>query len=509
MPRLSELLREIPHRLIAGAPEAAVREVVHDSRRVRAGSLFVAVPGLKEDGAVYVADALARGASAVVAERDGIAVPEGVALALVPDAREALARLSSARWRHPSRRMGLVGVTGTDGKTTTATLIEQILSAAGTPTGLLTTVELRVCGQRRPSVSGLTTPAAPEVQRALAGMVRAGARWAVLEVSSHALALGRVAGCAFDAAVMTNLTPEHLDFHGSFDEYRRAKARLFEMLGEPTAKGLPRFGVVNADDPSAELFRAACPVEVVSYGIERPADVRASDIRLGPDGARFVVESPLGRRSVETGFLGQHNVANWLAAIAFALGRGLPWEAVERATELAEPPLGRTERIEVGQPFGVWVDFAHTPRGLQSVLEAARTAARGRVLVVFGAAGERFRANRPRLGAVARALADVAIVTTDDPYGEDPNAILGEIARGAHRAPGSARVFVLPDRRQAIEAALRLGRPGDMVVIAGRGHERYQTFGARRVPFEDTRVARELLRRMYGPPGDRRLAHAG
>jgi UDP-N-acetylmuramoyl-L-alanyl-D-glutamate--2,6-diaminopimelate ligase len=509
MRRLAELLREVPHRLIAGPADAPVREVVYDSRRARPGSLFVAIPGLKEDGARYVADALARGACAVVAERDGIAVPEGVALALVPDARRALALLAAARWRHPSRRMGLVGVTGTDGKTTTATVIEQVLTGAAIPTGLLTTVELRVCGRRLPNGFALTTPAAPEVQHALARMARAGARWAVLEVSSHALTLERVAGCAFDVAVMTNVTPEHLDFHGSFDEYRRAKARLFELLGQPTGKDVPRFGVVNADDPSAELFRAACPVEVVSYGIERPADVRARDLRLGPDGTRFVVESPLGRRELETRFVGQYNVSNWLAAIAFALGRGLPWAAVERAAEAAEPPLGRAERIELGQPFGVWVDFAHTPPGLQAVLEAARLAARGRVVVVFGAAGDRFRANRPRLGAVARALADVAIVTTDDPYGEDPGAILGEVTDGARDAPGAARVIVLPERRQAIEAALRLARPGDVVVIAGRGHERYQTFGARKVRFEDARVARELLGGMYGQPRERLLAHAG
>src|SRR5262249_18489250 len=241
-------------------------------------------------------------------------------MAVVPDARKALALLAAARWRHPSRRMGLVGVTGTDGKTTTSTVIEQILSAAGLPTGLLTTVELRVCGQRLPSGSVLTTPAAPEVQRALARMVRAGACWAVLEVSSHALALERGAGCAFDVAVMTNVTPEHLDFHGSVDAYRRAKARLFEMLGQANGNGPRPFGVVNADDPSAELFRTACPAEVISYGIASPADVRASDVRLGPESARFVVESPLGRNELETRFVGQFNVSNWLAAVGGAIG---------------------------------------------------------------------------------------------------------------------------------------------------------------------------------------------
>jgi UDP-N-acetylmuramoyl-L-alanyl-D-glutamate--2,6-diaminopimelate ligase len=488
MVRLSDLLAEVPHRLIAGDDSARVRDVVHDSRQARPGSLFVAVPGLKEDGAAYAADAIARGARAVVAERDGFAVPEGVALALVPDARRALADLAAARWRHPTRAMGLVGVTGTDGKTTTATLVEQVLAAAGEPVGLLTTVEQRVCGRRLPNATSHTTPAAPEVQRALAKMARAGAAWAVLEVSSHALALDRVACCAFDVAVMTNVTPEHLDFHGSFDEYVSAKARLFGMLGETPEKGFRRFGVVNADDPSSGRFRAACPREVLSYGIDAAADVRATRLRLRPDGSSFVVESPLGRHELDTRFVGRFNVSNWLAAIAVAVGRGLPWAAVEQAALVAEPPAGRLEPVEMGQPFGVWVDFAHTPQALRAVLRTARLVAAGRVIVVFGAAGERYPENRPEMGAVATELADEVIVTTDDPYSEDPADLAAAVVAGA---PG-ARVVL--DRRGAIAEAFAIAEPGDLVVVAGRGHEKLQTIGSEKVPFEDVKVARELLR---------------
>lgn len=488
MVRLGELLADVPHRLVAGEGSARVRDIVYDSRLAGPGSVFVAVPGLKEDGAAYAADAAARGAAAIVAERDGFALPDGVALAIVPDARRALADLSAARWGHPTRRIGLVGVTGTDGKTTTATLVEQVLAAAGEGVGLLTTVEERVCGRRLPSGTSMTTPAAPEVQRSLARMVRAGASWAVLEVSSHALALDRVAGCAFDVAVMTNVTPEHLDFHGGFAQYVAAKTRLFAMLGETPDKGHARFGVVNADDPSCEQFRDACPMEVVSYGIDAAADVRASRLRLRPDGSSFVVESDLGRRELDTRFVGRFNVSNWLAAISVGIGRGVPWGAIEQAARIAEPPAGRLEPVEMGQRFGVWIDFAHTPQALREVLRTARMVASGRVIVVFGAAGERYPENRPEMGAVAEELADEVIVTTDDAYSEEPAELAAAVVAGA---PG-ARVIL--DRRAAMESAFRLAEPGDLVVVAGRGHERVQTVGAEKVAFEDVRVARELLR---------------
>jgi UDP-N-acetylmuramoyl-L-alanyl-D-glutamate--2,6-diaminopimelate ligase len=258
------------------------------------------------------------------------------------------------------------------------------------------------------------------------------------------------------------------------------------MLGETPEKGYARFGVVNADDPTSEPFKAACPVEVLSYGIDVPADVRATRLRLRPDGSSFVVESDLGRRELDTRFVGKFNVSNWLAAIAVAIGRGAPWAAVEQAARVAEPPPGRLEPVEMGQPFGVWVDFAHTPQALAAALRTARMVAAGRVFAVFGAAGERYPENRPEMGAVAAEV----IVTTDDPYSEDP----AELARAVAAGAPAARVIL--DRRNAIAAALREAAPGDLVVIAGRGHERIQTFGQERRAFEDVRVARELLREL-------------
>jgi UDP-N-acetylmuramoyl-L-alanyl-D-glutamate--2,6-diaminopimelate ligase len=311
-----------------------------------------------------------------------------------------------------------------------------------------------------------------------------------------------VAGCAFDVAVMTNVTPEHLDFHGSFDEYIAAKARLFAMLGETPEKGYERFGVVNADDKTCEVFRSACPVSVLSYGIGARADVRASRLRLRPDGSSFVVDSDLGRHEVDTRFVGHFNVANWLAAIAVAIGRGIPWGAVEQAARVAEPPAGRLEPVEMGQPFGVWVDFAHTPQALRAVLQTARMVTAGRVIAVFGAAGERYAENRPEMGAIAAELADDVCVTTDDPYSEEPSALAAAVVAGA---PGA---HVILDRRAAIAAALGLAGPGDLVVIAGRGHERFQMVGGDRRAFDDVSVARELLRQLRSRQ-DRSVTRAG
>jgi UDP-N-acetylmuramyl-tripeptide synthetase len=336
------------------------------------------------------------------------------------------------------------------------------------------------------------------VQAWLARCLARGCDWAVLETSSHALTLERVGGCAFDVAVLTNLSPEHLDFHESFGAYRAAKARLFAELDRHPSKAVARFGVVNADDPSAEHFRRACRAPVLTYGLRGPADVRAHDLRLEPNRTAFRVATPDGDRELEIGMVGRFNVYNWLAAIAVAVGQGIGWDAIERAARTAGAPRGRVQPVDVGQPFGVLIDFAHTPQALAAVLDGARalvTGRSGRLIVVFGHAGERDRANRAPLGAAARAGADLAIVTTDDPYGEDPNRIIAQVVAGATAAGGRVGrdLLVVPDRRRAIRLAIELARPGDVVVIAGRGHERHQTVHGRRVPFDDARVARAAL----------------
>jgi UDP-N-acetylmuramoyl-L-alanyl-D-glutamate--2,6-diaminopimelate ligase len=509
---LGSLLADLPAARASGRLDRRVRRIAYDSRRVRPGDLFVAVPGARADGARFAADAVARGARAVVAERD-IDLPDDVSLVVVPDARRAMAALASALQGHPSHRLGLVGVTGTDGKTTTALLATAVLEAAGHVVGLHTTIEERIAGRRSANRSGRTTPEAPDVQAWLARCLTRGCDWAVLETSSHALALERVGGCAFDVAILTNLSPEHLDFHESFGAYRAAKARLFAELDRHPAKAVARFAVLNADDPSAEHFRRACRAPILTYGADRPADVRAFDLRLEPDRTAFRIATPSGERELETGLVGRFNVYNWLAAVALAIGQGIGWDAVERAASLAGAPRGRVQPVDLGQPFTVLVDFAHTPQALAAVLESARPLATGppsatgparpspgsgRVIVVFGHAGERDQANRAPLGAAARAGADLAIVTTDDPYREDPEQIMAQVVAGATAAGGRVGrdVLVVPDRRRAIQLAIGLARPGDVVVIAGRGHERFQTVGGRRVPFDDVRVARAALSRL-------------
>jgi UDP-N-acetylmuramoyl-L-alanyl-D-glutamate--2,6-diaminopimelate ligase len=501
--RLDHLLIDVPGATLAqGDPATRVAGIGHDSRRVRPGELFVAMPGRRHDARAFVPAALAAGAAGVVVgaeEAAGLHVPADRALVVVPAARPALADLAAAFHGHPSRRLRLVGVTGTDGKTTTTRLLAAILERAGLRVGWLTTVDVNVAGAIRPNDLDHTTPEADRVQAVLAEMVVAGVEAAVLETSSHALALDRVRGCAFDAAVFTNLSPEHLNFHGSLDAYRLAKARLFELLGEPSHKPWPRVGVVNADDPSSDVMRAYCPAPVRSYGLDCAADVMARDVHLDARGATFrlVASRPSGRVEVcvASSLLGRFNVANWLAAstAAFELGAD-PEHVVAAAADLAPPP-GRMERVDRGQPFLVVVDFSHTPQALDNALRTLREHTPGRLMVVFGHAGERDPANRPAMGAVAAERSDYFIISMDDPLGEDPEDIARAIAAGAAaRGKREGRDFAVElDRAAAIRALLDRARPGDTVLLAGKGHERRMLVGDERRPWNDREEAELAL----------------
>jgi UDP-N-acetylmuramoyl-L-alanyl-D-glutamate--2,6-diaminopimelate ligase len=497
-PRLADLLSELDGARVIGNRNLAIGNIRYDSRQVQPGDLFVAVTGRRTDGNAYAREAVDRGAVAVVTERAGLTVPPHVALVVVPNPRRGLGLLAAARMGHPSRKLGLVGVTGTDGKSTTSALVAEVLRCAGHETGLLSTVEFWVGNRRLPTHFNHTTPEAPEVQEALAEVAGSGARWAVLETSSHALALERVAGCEFDIAVLTNISPEHLDFHGTMDAYRAAKGRLFESLATGSRGGVRRFGVVNADDASAGYFKSISPVDVLTYGMEAGADVRARDVLLRSDGTEFTVDSPAGSRRLHTGLTGRFNVYNWLAAISVAVGQGIGWDAIERAVATARPVRGRMERIDEGQPFTVLVDFAHTPQALAAVLESCRVTTRGRIILVFGHPGERYAENRPRIGATAVRGSDLAIVTMDDPYGEDPGQIISQLVEGARAAGGleGSDLLVVPDRRRAVRTAVEAAEPGDLVLIVGRGHLNYLVIGDRRLPFDDAEVARQELRRL-------------
>lgn len=505
--------------------EVRLETVVADSRRAGPGACFVAVPGFHVDGHAFVTDAAARGAALAVVERP---VPEAAAPQLVvANTRRALAEAAAWWAGDPSLRLGIVGVTGTDGKTTTGLLAAAALRAAGIPTGLLGTAVVTVGGLTELNPEHVTTPEAPELQATLAAMERAGDVAAVVETTSHGLALDRVAGIVYDAAILTNLSHEHLELHGTFEAYRAAKVSLFERLGGARADTLPApalegrppkplawppLAVVNADDPSAAHFVAAARgagARVVTYGLTTEADVRATGLEATPSGLVFHVDVG-GRRvgPVELRLVGRFNVANALAVLALGEGLGLDSERVRAGLRAVERVPGRMERIDLGQPFVVVVDYAHSPAALAVALDALAPLARpgAGCIAVFGSAGERDRAKRPLMGRVAGERCRLIVLTDEDPRGEDRVAILEEIAAGAvsvGRRRGD-EVLLIPDRRAAIRAAFRRARPGDVVLLAGKGHERSIIGPAGPEPWDERAEAERALRELgFGadPPG--------
>jgi UDP-N-acetylmuramoyl-L-alanyl-D-glutamate--2,6-diaminopimelate ligase len=496
----------------AGLADIAVTGLTFDSRAVGPGSLFVAVPGLHVDGHAFVAAAAANGASAAIVESAlaDVTLPQLVVTAT----RGALASAAAWWYDDPSRDLGVVGITGTDGKTTTSFLAVAALEAAGIRTGMTTTAATRIGGVDEPNEAHATTPEAPALQAALRTMVVAGDRAAVIETTSHGLALGRVDSIAYDVAILTNLTHEHLELHGSWEAYRDAKLALFERLARRTGsppghapKPWPATGIVNADDPSASAFIGVAQeagAHVITYGTDATADVRA--IRVEEDARRLHIayEAPSGASSVDLHLVGRFNVHNALAVVALGEALGLDPAAVRDG--LASVPVvpGRMERVDLGQPFGVIVDFAHSPASLQTVLDllAPLAASRGGgVTVVFGSAGERDTAKRPIMGRIAGERARIVVVTDEDPRGEDRLAILEAIARGAEAA-GRRRehdLLVIADRRAAIEAAFERARPGDIVLLAGKGHERSIIGADGSRPWNERAEAEDALRRAgYG-----------
>jgi UDP-N-acetylmuramoyl-L-alanyl-D-glutamate--2,6-diaminopimelate ligase len=487
---VSELLAALPEKTVVGPLPATVTGVSDDSRRVAPGECFVAVPGFRVDGRRFVAEAVARGAALIVTEGpplDAIAVPQ----VLVPSARAALGRVAAAYWGHPSRELTVVGVTGTNGKTTTTYLVEALLRARGLTPGVVGTIEYRLGGRRLGA--GQTTPEAPALQALLAEMREAGARGVAMEVSSHALALHRVDDVAFDVAVFTNLTQDHLDFHGTLEEYRRAKRRLFELLERSPKPG--RTAVINADDPAGPEMVRDLGVPVLTFGLSPLAAVRGVEWTVTLQGVRLVAQTPGGRVTLASGLTGEHNVLNLLGALAVGLALGLDRDTAAEALATVEAVPGRFEQVRAGQPFLVVVDYAHTPDALERVLRTARKLTPGRLGVVFGCGGDRDRAKRPLMGALAARLADRVWVTSDNPRSEDPTRILEDILAGVRQVEGGeARTARDVDRRAAIAAALDWARAGDTVVIAGKGHETAQIVGSAVLPFDDREVARELLR---------------
>ncbi|MBI5837394.1 MAG: UDP-N-acetylmuramoyl-L-alanyl-D-glutamate--2,6-diaminopimelate ligase [Candidatus Eisenbacteria bacterium] len=486
---LGELLRAAGLSAPAGLAQAGVTGLTCDSRAVRPGMLFVAVRGFSVDGHRFVADAVRAGAVAAVVEAAAgdVAAPQVVA----GDSRRALAQLAQAWHGQPADGLRAYGVTGTNGKTTTTFLLRSVLEAAGGRPAVLGTTGYHFPegAQEAPH----TTPEAPELWALLAEARRQRCDAVVMEVSSHALKLRRTYGLPFDAVAFTNLTRDHLDFHPDFGDYRESKMRLFEPWeAEPWRK--PRAASLNLDDPEGARFAArakTAPTWTFSRLPAAAADVSALRETLGPDGSAFSLRWPGGEFAVELKLAGPYNVSNALTAASLALQTGVPAEAVRRGLESVRGVPGRLEAVRHGQPFAVWVDYAHTPDALERVLQAAREAVAGRLICVFGCGGDRDPGKRAPMGAVATRLADFTVVTSDNPRTEDPAKILEDIRPGL--SADSLRWVMDVDRRRAIGRALSAARPRDGVVIAGKGHEDYQIVGTVKHPFDDRQVAREAL----------------
>jgi UDP-N-acetylmuramoyl-L-alanyl-D-glutamate--2,6-diaminopimelate ligase len=504
--RLSELLRDLafaaPRLVAPAARDPEIRGVAHDSRRVEPGDLYVALAGQRFDGWSFAAEAVGKGAVAVAGAPRGMPADLPVPVVALEAPRATLGPLAARVYGHPERGLTLAAVTGTNGKTTVATLAAAMLTEAGRPAGFVGTLGYRFGA--RDLGGGYTTPEASDLFRTLRDMRQEGARAVAMEVSSHALDMGRVNGVSFDVAVFTNLTRDHLDYHRDMDDYFAAKRRLFERL-KPGGRA-----AVNVEDPYGRRLASELP-RAVTFGAG--GDVYARATELGSGGIHAVLATPRGDLRVDSPLIGRYNLANLLAAAAAGEALALPHEAVAAAFAAQQPLPGRMEPVDRGQPFAVFVDYAHTDAALAAALRAVREVAAGRrgggkppgslepgagkVAVVFGCGGERDPGKRPLMGRVAGELADLPIVTSDNPRGEDPLAIIAAVEAGV-RASGNRRYRLVPDRREAIRQAIGAAEPGWAVLVAGKGHEPYQVVGGKRLPFSDVEEVGRALEERFG-----------
>lgn len=490
--RLSELLREVSGVRFLG--DAPVTGISYDSRRVRPGHVFVAVKGEQTDGHKFIGQAVQNGASAVIVEDESAVEPgKGYAIAVVSDSRTALAAAGKAFFGDPSRELLTVGITGTKGKTTVCHLVKSVLDACGERTGLIGTVHNIVGDEVRPVTH--TTPESSDLQSLFRDMLLAGCTAATMEVSSHALSLGRVKYVKFDSAVITNIGRDHLDYHGTVERYMAAKARLFEELGLSGEKtrGLHPVSVLNADDGAYEYFRGKVRTSLVTYGMSPEADVRCLDLVSDREGSSFVLALGDWKRRTRLGLPGRFNVMNALAAAAVSYGFEMDKEAIVHGLETCPLVRGRVQTVPEAEEFSIWVDYAHTPESLRGVLETAREMTQGRVIAVFGCGGDRDKGKRPIMGQIAAELCDLTILTNDNPRTEDPEAILDQIEDGFLSVPGDHSHLRLSDRREAIREAVGRADKGDIVVLSGKGHETYQIIGDRTNHFDDVEVARKAV----------------
>jgi UDP-N-acetylmuramoyl-L-alanyl-D-glutamate--2,6-diaminopimelate ligase len=488
---LADLLHAAGLALPADVPNRPVGAIRYDSRRVRPGDLFVAVQGTATDGHLHVEAAARSGATAAVVERPVIGLPNIV----VSSTRIALADLAAARFGFPAQTLHVTGVTGTDGKTTSVYLLAHVLDGLGRKTGLLSTVAFKVADEWEDNLARQSTLEAPEVQAALARMATAGVEDAVVEATSHGLVLQRVRRCGFDAALITNVTSEHLEFHGTRDKYLAAKGLLLAALQDRAGKNGTPVAAINLDDAGSASLISRCPVDVVTFGLSTEARVRAADVRSDAAGSTFTLMVDGAVYAARTCLPGLFNVSNCLGVLALLHGRGFPLDRALAELETFEGVPGRMRRVDEGQPFLVVVDYAHTAASLEKVLLTLRPLVRGKLIVVFGSAGDRDREKRPIMGGVAARLADFSILTDEDPRLERSEDILCEIALGA--AQSGARegkdYECVADRATAIHRAINLALAGDVVLLAGKGHERSMLRGGESLPWDEEGVARQAL----------------
>jgi UDP-N-acetylmuramoyl-L-alanyl-D-glutamate--2,6-diaminopimelate ligase len=491
MAMLDELLTGLQYEVLKGSTSGVLAGITTDSRVVQPGWAFVAIPGAKVDGHTFIPQALAQGASIVVVDRpiDLTAATSACCLRVL-DTRKALAHLAAAFFGHPSRQLRLIGVTGTNGKTTSTYLLEAVLQAHGLTPGVIGTVTYRYSDHERPADQ--TTPPADAIQRMLREMVDAGVSHCAMEVSSHALAQHRVWGCQFAAALFTNLTQDHLDYHADMSAYFAAKAQLFTTYH-------PGVAVLNYDDPASEKLLHQTQAPVITYGFSPASDVGIERLEIDASGIHLSVRMESQSVTVRSQLIGRHNVYNILGVLATAKGLDLAIDQTIQGIERLRTVPGRFEPVDAGQPFSVLVDYAHTDDALRNVLQAARGITTGRLLIVFGAGGDRDRSKRTRMGRVAAQFADTAVITSDNPRSEEPMAIIRAIEVGFRESGQVSQYQIIEDRARAIQEAIGLARAGDVVVIAGKGHETYQIVGDERFSFDDRQVAAQALQDLGYP----------
>ncbi len=503
--KLDQLIKGLELSEVKGPVSPEIKGIAYSSLKVKPGFLFVAIRGLKEDGHNFIEEAVGKGVRAVVME-----VPKpnrkGATRIVVKDSRRALAILATRFYGNPSEGIKLIGITGTNGKTTAAYLIESILKEDGYQVGVIGTINHRYPGKVLPA--GHTTPESLELQRILREMVDQGVNCAVMEVSSHALTLRRVDGCQFDIGLFTNISQDHLDYHGNMTDYFASKQKFF-LENLPESRKQNKWAIFNFDDPKVNSIDFPPGLKPLSFGRRKGADVSAQEVRFSPEGIKAQIKLPQGSLKISSPLLGEFNLSNILAATAVGTSLEIPQEKIKKGIGATSPIPGRMERIANKRGITILIDYAHTPQALQSVLESLGRLTPGRIITVFGCGGERDQGKRPLMGKISAKLSDLSIITSDNPRGEAPDKIISDISQGVESASGGCRQYsprkitkgftakgylIMADRKEAIRTALAVAREGDSVLIAGKGHERYQLVGDKRIPFDDRKQVKEALR---------------